>query len=167
MNSHLLSPQNLLACDGERWACKMGMNERHKIRIPQLKISAWYILLLCAISTMLTSHYLSMYGIVHWPILTSSHSLKGFLEEISTDDEAKILIKENDNLRKFFDALPDISEKINKSGWELMGKAGFYHIFGLVSFVLAIFALFCRPRWVSLIALPLGIYSMTMATVIM
>jgi hypothetical protein len=136
-------------------------------RIPQLKISSWYVLILCAFSTLLTSHLLSMYSTVHWPILTSSYNLKSHIENISEDEKANQIVMENENLRKFFDDLPNISDKIHTAGWELMGKTGLYHLTGLFSFLLAIFTFFCRPRWVGIIALPFGIYSLSLAAIIM
>ena len=136
-------------------------------RIPQLKISSWYVFILCAISTLLTSHLLSMYSTVHWPILTSSYNLKSHIDKYSEDEKAKQIVMQNDNLRKLFDDLPNISDKIHTAGWKLMGDTGLYHISGLLSFILAIFTFFCRPRWVGIIALPIGIYALTLATVIM
>jgi len=136
-------------------------------RIPHLKLSSWYVLILCAISTLLTWHLLSMYGTVHWPILTSSYKLKAHIESIDKDQEAKQIVENNDNLRKFYNDLPNISEKIQTAGWKLMSDTGLYHITGLVSFLLAIFTFFCRPRWVGFIALPLGIYSINFAMIIM
>ncbi len=136
-------------------------------RIPQLKLSSWYVLILCVIGTLLTWHLLSIYGTVHWSILRSSYGLKSHIENISKDEDARKAIMNNNNLKKFFDDLPNISETIHKSGWKLMGDAGFYHITGLVSFILAIFAFFCRPRWVGFIALPVGICSFNLAMIIM
>ena len=136
-------------------------------RIPQLKVSSWYVLILCAFCTLLTSHFLSMYSIVHWPILTSSYHIKAHLEKVAEDEEANKLIIENENLSKFFNALPNISDKIHTAGWDLMGKTGLYHITGLISFILAIFSFFCRPRWVGIITLPIGVYSLNLAAIIM
>jgi hypothetical protein len=89
------------------------------------------------------------------------------MESIAKDQEAKRIMEGNDNLRKFYNDLPNISEKIQTAGWKLMSDTGLYHITGLVSFLLAIFAFFCRPRWVGVIALPFGIYSINLAMVIM
>jgi hypothetical protein len=108
-----------------------------------------------------------MYSLVHWPILTSSYSLKSHIENIENDEQAKEIINNNKNLKRLFDELPNISEKIQNAGWKLMNGTGLYHISGLISFLLSIFAFFCRPRWVGFIALPLGIYAMTLATIIM
>ena len=136
-------------------------------RIPQIKFSSWYILLLCLIGTLSTSHLLSMYSSVHWPILTSSSILKVHIDSISKDEGAKQLVMKNDNLKKLFDDLPNISEKIDKAGWILLGDAGWYHLTGIVSFILVIFSFFCRPRWVGIIALPFGLYSLILASIIM
>jgi hypothetical protein len=108
-----------------------------------------------------------MYGTVPWPILTSSYKLKAHMESIAKDQEAKQIVEENDNLRKFYNDLPNISEKFQTAGWKLMSDTGLYHITGLVSFLLAILTFLCRPRWVGFIALPFGIYSINLAMIIM
>ncbi len=143
------------------------MIENVKKRLPQLNISSWYILILCAITTLFTSHLLSMYSTVHWPILTSSYNLKLHIKNIAIDEELNKIIMKNDKLKELFEDLPNISEKIHTAGWKLMGDAGIYHISGLVSFILAIFTFLCRPRWVGIIALPVGVYSLKMSMTIM
>lgn len=141
--------------------------KENKRRIPKLKISAWYILLLCIIATAQTKHFLSMYATVHWPLLTSSYKLKALSGSVLVDERARQIVQENESLEKFFDALPHVSEKIHTSGWKLMGQTCLYHVIGLISFLLAIFSFFCSPRWVGIIALPFGLYSMDMALIIM
>lgn len=143
------------------------MFENIRKRIPLLRISSWYILMLCAFTTVLTFHFLSMYGTVHWPILNASYDLKSHIERISKDEKANRILKENDNLRRLFDDLPGISEKIHKAGWKLMRDTAWYHISGLLSFILAVFTFFCRPRCVGILALPFGLYSFYLAGIIM
>jgi len=143
------------------------MKETIKKRVPQLKISSWYILILCAVAAGITAHLFSMYGIVHWSILSTSYKLKSHIENVSNDEKANQIITENDSLKNLFDDLRNISKKFDTAGLRLMGKTGLYPISGLVSFILAIFAFFCRPRWVGLIALPIGIYSLNLAMIIM
>jgi hypothetical protein len=138
-----------------------------KIKIPHFKISAWYILILCIIGTFLSSIGLSMYGTVHWPLLSSSYKLEAHIGNVSEDKEALKIIKNNENLKILFDDLPTISEKINKSGWDLMGQAGKIRLSGLIAMLLSILAFFCRPWWVGFIALPFGIYSLNLSMVIM
>jgi len=108
-----------------------------------------------------------MYGTVHWPILNASYDLKSHIERISKDEKANRILKENDNLRRLFDDLPGISEKIHKAGWKLMRDTAWYHISGLLSFILAVFTFFCRPRWVGILALPFGRCSFYLAGIIM
>ena len=137
------------------------------MKVPQLKISAWYILILCLIGTFLSSQGLSMYGIVHWRILTSSYKLKSHIKRVSEDKEVSKLIDNNKNLKQLFDDLPTISEKLHTSGWDLMGYAGRLRLFGLLAVLLSFFAFFCRPRWIGFIALPFGLYSLKLSMVLM
>ena len=108
-----------------------------------------------------------MYGTVHWPLLTSSFKLKAHVEKVSADNEALKLIENNINLKKMYDDLPTISDKMHTSGWKLMGQAGKLRLFGLIAVLLSIFAFFCRPWWVGLIALPFGIYALNLSMIIM
>jgi len=108
-----------------------------------------------------------MYGTVHWPILRSSYRLKSHIEKFSKDEKAKQIVTEDDTLKRLFDDLPGISENIDTAGWKLMRDTAWYHISGLLSFFLAVFTFFCRPRWVGIIALPFGLYSINLAGIIM
>jgi len=108
-----------------------------------------------------------MYGIVHWPLLTNSYKLKAHVENVSVDKEALKLIETNESLKKLFDELPTISEKIQTSGWALMGQASRLRLYGLSSVLLSIFAFLCRPRWVGFIAIPFGAYALNLSMIIM
>lgn len=70
------------------------------MKVPQFQISAWYILILCLIGTLISSQGLSMYGTVHWPLLTSSYKLKAHIEKVAADKEALKIIEKNENLKK-------------------------------------------------------------------
>ena len=89
---------------------------------------------------------------------------KWILQELQGQEP---LIENNKNLKKLFKDLPSISEKIQTSGWDLMGQAGRLRLSGLVTVLLSIFTLFCRPRWVGLIALPFGLYSLKLSMILM
>lgn len=108
-----------------------------------------------------------MYGVVHWPLLTSSYKLKTHIESVSVDKEALKLIQNNENLKKMYDDLPTISEKLQTSGWSLMGQAGRLRMSGLIAVLLSVFAFFCHPWWVGFIALPFGIYALNLSTIVM
>ena len=145
------------------------MIENIKKSLPQHKISSWYILVLCVIFTLITWHLLSIYSIMHRSLSYSS-SIEYSIKEIFKDDEATKLIneisKENRDLKYFFDNLPRVSKNIKKASWTLMGKAELFRITGVLTFILALFAFSCRPKWVAFIALPVGLFSLFMAATI-
>lgn len=97
------------------------------------------------------------YGSLHKPILESSYKLKNHVENISKDKNAKEIIQNNDNLRKLLGDIPTIYNGLDQTGYELVGNMMIFRISAILSFFLAIITFLFKPKWVGIIALPIGL----------
>jgi hypothetical protein len=121
------------------------------------RISSWNLLFLCVVSAFFTFLLMYQYGPLNKPILESSFKLKKHVENISKDQNAKESIKRNENLKNLIDEIPTIYDQLNKAGYELVNNMMIYRGLAILSILFAAMTFFFNPKWVGIIALPIGL----------
>jgi hypothetical protein len=137
------------------------------MKMPLFNVSAWRILLLTLLLAIVSHYMLISYGIAHWSVGSDGTHVKQGLGILKSHPDWADQINSNEELLAFVNNLESKANNVVEAGHRLMGILGFYFIVGALSFLVSLLSPFCRPRWVSLICLPIGIVSCSTSSVVM
>ena len=120
---------------------------------------AWCVLLVTALLAIVSVRDYHIYTVVHWNLVQNASVAVASLENVlserpnPSDDESLMSVRNS-------------LEKIGKSGADVMERVRLYQWTRIAGLLSALFSFAFRPRWLGLIALPLGVaaYYLTSGT---
>lgn len=124
-----------------------------------MKVPYFTIVLLL---TAFTHVLLSIYGPVHWAVLSSAYSISSdaYVQKMELKEKG---IEEDERNEK----LIRLSERIKEGGHKALQRSSLYHLTGYLALIFSIVGAVKQKGMVRFASLPLGLYAASMATIVM
>jgi len=137
------------------------------MKLPKLKISNYYVLIVTLLLVGATFYQLFLYGQVHWGPRKEASLIKFRLDVLYDDESTVKTIEKNQDLTEFFSDLKESNSKVRNSCHILMKILSMYHLTGFLCFLVSLISFFCKPTIISIICVPVGFLGLIMALGVM
>ena len=122
----------------------------------KLKISGWYIFVSIMLLTSFNVYLNSMYIRMHEEIFGNSIKVTNYLASLKSQNLESCTNCQT--VSKNLDEIIMSHKKYVDSDIKILGDLGKKVILTLVAFILALCSIFCKPRWLALINIPIAGY---------
>ena len=137
-------------------------------KIPTLPINNYLVLASILICFVFGYRSLASYGAAHWHGTSSAKLLSSSAETLAKTEEIRLLINQSESLEVFFNLVQDKGASISAVYEKEMKISGIiYSLCALLCIVLSVLSLFSKPRWVAILAVPLGLLGANSLMVVM
>ena len=138
-----------------------------KMKVPTLHITGWAVLLAVIGFAIAGEYTLRLYAITHWGPAQNGVYAEQLAATLKPHLESECNCTLSDASEKILAQLRKTTARVSSDGLKILNMLSIYGLLGLASFLTAFLSPFCKPRWLAIPCLAIGIFSLYSTSVVM
>ncbi len=131
-----------------------------------LKITGWIHCVLTVLLAVVTFSLYCGYSEIHWNVLWNSSLVQTMLEDLQQNPDIMTALDAQDK-DEMLQMLIEKQDEVVEGSWRLLAFFSTYHLTGLLAFVVSLLSPFCKPRWLAIVSIPIGLIALRLSLIIM
>lgn len=110
---------------------------------------------------------LRLYGIVHWGVAQNAAGIENAFEALGKQPDYPLLIESRETATKLAEILESNVHELREASTKTLYGLEVFRLYSLGTFLVSFLTILCKPRWLALFTVPLGVFALTQSWIIM
>jgi hypothetical protein len=137
------------------------------MKIPTIPVSGWVILIGTIMLLVTSVLLLRLYGTVHWGVAQNAAGVENAFEALTKLPDYRLLLKSHESATKLAEILESDVHELREASTKTLFGLEVFRLYSLGTFIVSLLTILCKPRWLALFAVPLGVFALTQSWIIM